>query len=124
MKKIFITGGSGALGKALVDYLRDSVSKYPETPFKILNPSSEECNILDLDNLQNTINNFSPDIIIHLAAFVDTLGCENDIKKAIDTNVIGTINVVKALSNLKIRSERLSDSNLFCLINLLYLGRS
>ena len=40
MKKIFITGGSGALGKALVDYLKDSVAKYPEIPFEILDPSN------------------------------------------------------------------------------------
>ncbi len=113
MKKIFITGGSGALGRALVNYLKGSVAKYPEIPFEILDPSSKECNILDLNDLQNTISNFSPDIVVHLAAFVDTLGCENDTKKAMDTNIIGTINIVKALSNLNCKLVYVSSEYVF-----------
>ena len=90
MKKFFITGGSGALGKVLVQHLSKSHTVYA--------PSSVECNIEDLEKLTNTISEFSPHYIIHLAAFVDTFGCEQDIEKAINVNVIGTINMVKASS--------------------------
>jgi dTDP-4-dehydrorhamnose reductase len=88
MKRFFITGGSGALGKVLVNHLSKSHT--------VLAPTSKECNILNLDHLKTTINSFTPDVILHLAAFVDTFGCENDIEKAINTNIIGTINVVKS----------------------------
>jgi len=105
MKKVFITGGSGALGKALISHMSSN--------FQILAPSSNECNILDYSRLELIINNFSPDIIIHLAAFVDSFGCENDIKKSLDINVIGTINLVKICSNLKCKFIYVSSEYVF-----------
>ena len=90
MTKVFITGGSGALGKVLIKQLKTGLEFYD-----VLSPSSKDCNILDFKNLESIIKKYSPNIIIHLAAFVDTFGCENDIKKAIDVNVIGTANLVK-----------------------------
>lgn len=105
MKKIFITGGNGALGKKLVNYVSPN--------YEVLSPTSDECNILDLDKLTNTIKNFNPDIVIHLAAFVDTFGCEKDIEKAIDTNIIGTINIVKACLNINCKFIYLSSEYVF-----------
>jgi dTDP-4-dehydrorhamnose reductase len=90
MTKVFITGGSGALGKVLIKQLKTGSESYD-----VLSPSSKDCNILDFKNLESILKKYSPNIIIHLAAFVDTFGCENDIKKAIDVNVIGTANLVK-----------------------------
>lgn len=105
MRKIFITGGSGALGKALVNYLKDFND--------VLSPSSNECNILNLGQLKTLINNFSPDIVIHLAAFVDTLGCEKNIEKAIDTNIIGTTNIVKSILPLNCKLIYVSSEYVF-----------
>lgn len=105
MERIFVTGGSGALGKVLVDYLKKS--------YNVLSPSSDECNILDLTQLSSVIKSFSPDIVIHLAAFVDTFGCEKDINKALDTNIIGTINIVKAISNLDCKLVYVSSEYVF-----------
>lgn len=86
--KIFITGGHGNLGKKLID-------SFPST-CKIVAPTQDECDILDLNNLKYNIKKHNPDILIHLAAFVDTFGCEENIESALDVNVIGTINVVKS----------------------------
>lgn len=105
MRKFFITGGSGALGKQLVDYISSN--------YEVLSPTSGECNILDLDNLTNIIKNFNPDVVIHLAAFVDTFGCEKNIEKAIDTNIIGTINLVKACLNINCKFIYLSSEYVF-----------
>lgn len=90
--KIFVTGGTGHLGQKLVEYLSVNHNVY--------SPTKEECNILDLNNLRLKVNNFKPDVVIHLAAFVDTFGCEKDINKSLDINVIGTINMVKACLDL------------------------
>jgi dTDP-4-dehydrorhamnose reductase len=94
--KIFVTGGGGYLGKELVKYLSLKANVFA--------PSNTFCNILDENKLNKIISIFKPDYIIHLAAFVDTFGCENDIKKALDVNVLGTINIVKAClgSNCKL----------------------
>jgi dTDP-4-dehydrorhamnose reductase len=105
MRKFFITGGSGALGKQLVDYISSN--------YEVLSPTSSECNILDLDNLTNIIKNFNPDVVIHLAAFVDTFGCEKNIEKAINTNIIGTINLVKACLNINCKFIYLSSEYIF-----------
>lgn len=92
MKRIFITGGSGHLGQKLVEYLSTNNEVYA--------PSKEECDILDANILKEKITSFQPHIVIHAAAFVDTFGCETDIEKAIDVNVIGTTNLVKACLNI------------------------
>ena len=92
MKKIFITGGSGNLGQKLVEYLSIDNEVYA--------PNRDECDILDIGSLKEKINSFQPSIIIHTAAFVDTFGCEIEVEKAIDINIIGTINLVKSCLNL------------------------
>ena len=86
--KIFVTGGSGHLGKVLVNYLQKD--------HKVFAPSSKECNILNTYDLLKTIKYFQPDIVIHLAAFVDTFGCEENKIDALDINVLGTLNMVEA----------------------------
>lgn len=108
MIKVFITGGSGALGKVLIEHLSNDKESY-----NILAPSSKECDILNLENLKSTIKKYSPDVIIHLAAFVDTFGCENNIKKAIDVNIEGTINMVKACSKINCKFVYVSSEYVF-----------
>jgi dTDP-4-dehydrorhamnose reductase len=103
--KIFVTGGSGYLGQKLIECLSNDHQVY--------SPSKHECNILDINNLENIIKSFNPDIIIHLAAFVDTLGCEENIKKALDVNIIGTINLVKICSEIKCKLVYVSSEYVF-----------
>jgi dTDP-4-dehydrorhamnose reductase len=103
--KIFVTGGSGYLGKVLVNYLQKN--------HDILAPNSKECNILNTYILSKTIKDFNPDIVIHLAAFVDTFRCEEEIEKALDINVIGTSNIVKTCLNLDCKFIYISSEYVF-----------
>lgn len=103
--KIFITGGTGHLGQKLVEYLSNKHDVY--------SPNREECDILNINNLEVKINSFCPNIVIHSAAFVDTFGCEENIQKALDTNVIGTINMVKACLNIKCKFVYISSEYVF-----------
>jgi len=103
--KIFVTGGSGYLGKELVKYLSLKADVFA--------PSNTFCNMLDENKLNKTISIFKPDYVIHLAAFVDTFGCENDIKKALDVNVLGTINIVKACLKLNCKLVYVSSEYVF-----------
>jgi dTDP-4-dehydrorhamnose reductase len=103
--KIFLTGGNGHLGKVLVDYLQKD--------HDVFAPNSEECNILDAHNLFKIINDFEPNIVIHLAAFVDTFGCEENKIDALDINVLGTLNIVKACMCLKCKFIYISSEYVF-----------
>jgi dTDP-4-dehydrorhamnose reductase len=103
--KIFVTGGNGHLGKVLVSYLK----KY----YDVIAPNSSECNILDAYNLSKTIKTFEPDIVIHLAAFVDVFKCEESRIDALDVNVLGTINIVKACMHLNCKFIYISSEYVF-----------
>ncbi|MBI4116593.1 sugar nucleotide-binding protein [Candidatus Pacearchaeota archaeon] len=105
MRKIFITGGSGMLGKKLVEYLSSGN--------EVCAPTSRECNILDSNITMEKIKQFNPEIVIHLAAFVDTFGCELDIEKALDINVVGTINVVRACFGIPCKFVYFSSEYIF-----------
>lgn len=105
MSKIFITGGSGHLGKELVEHL--------SIEHEVFAPSSKECSLFDTYYLRRAIKGFEPDIVIHLAAFVDTFGCELDIEKALDVNVLGTLNVVEACLGLECKFVYVSSEYVF-----------
>lgn len=103
--KVLITGGSGALGKELIKYCT-------ETNINHFSPTSVLCNILDINSLKSVIEDYNPTHIIHAAAFVDTVGCEKNPIKSIDTNIIGTTNIVKCC-NEKIKLSYISSEYVF-----------
>jgi dTDP-4-dehydrorhamnose reductase len=103
--KIFITGGSGHLGQKLIKSLSNN--------HIVCAPNKEECDVVYLKNIDTAIKSFSPELVIHLAAFANTFGCENDIKKALDINVIGTINVTKVCSDLNCKLIYVSSEYVF-----------
>lgn len=84
-QKVFLTGGSGTLGT--------EIRKIFPT---IIAPSSQECDILSLDQLEGVMDLYKPSVFIHSAAFTDVTGAQSDSTHCIDVNVAGTINVVKA----------------------------
>lgn len=107
MKKIMILGGSGVLGKHLVEYCKKQFN------LEVFSPSSDDCNILDKYQLEDNMFAFQPDIVIHAAAFVDTLGCEENIQRAINVNVIGTANVVKCCVDFNCKLIYISSEYVF-----------
>lgn len=103
--KIFVTGGSGHLGRVLVEYLQKE--------HEVFAPTREECDILDILSLGIVIKKFEPEIVIHLAAFVDTFGCEKHPEDALDVNVLGTLNLVQACLPKKYRFVYISSEYVF-----------
>lgn len=86
---VLITGGSGVLGKPLLEVFPAAFA-----------PSHKEMDITDAIAVEKVVFEYKPSMLIHTAAFVDVRGCEQDKKKAWQTNVEGTINIVNALSKL------------------------
>lgn len=106
MNRILITGGTGSLGKALLRRLkvthpeaevtvfsRDETkqstlrAQYPEHRFII-------GDVAKLRDLQRAVTDI--DTIFHLAALKQVPSAENNVPATIETNVLGSLNVVDA----------------------------
>lgn len=85
MKIIFITGGTGKLGKELVKIFPNS-----------LHPKHEKLDIIDRPSVNKYIKATLPDIIVHTAALTSVKLCEENKVLAWKINVEGTDNLVKA----------------------------
>jgi dTDP-4-dehydrorhamnose reductase len=83
-KSILVTGASGQLGNSV---LKQLFGKYELLATDInnintLNIPHAVLDITDLEQIKSTLSNFSPDVIINLAAFTDVDGCELNPDKA------------------------------------------
>jgi len=118
--KIFVTGGAGFIGSALVKSFLEK--NYEVTIFDNFSNSSEENishllnkgvslvkgDVTNYENLQQALNNF--DLVVHLAA---QIGVEESIKKPELThsiNVGGTENLLKACVANKVNNVIVASS--------------
>lgn len=93
--KIVLTGGSGRFGSILQ-------KKYKSN--KLLYPSKEQLNILSTESVEKYLKKTNPKILIHLAGLSRPMKIhDNNISKSIDLNIIGTANIVKACSKLRVK---------------------
>ena len=104
MKKILLTGASGLLG--LNFYLQNK--KFIIKPLihkkKINLINSDKLDLLNFTKLNNIIEKFKPDIILHTAALTDVDKCEQNKNLATNLNINITKNLVEVskLYNLKL----------------------
>jgi dTDP-4-dehydrorhamnose reductase len=94
-KKIIITGGNGRFGSILKNIYRSN---------RLFYPNKKELNILSTKSIEKYLNKVKPNILIHLAGLSRPMKVhDNNIYKSIDLNIIGTSNIVKCCSKLKIK---------------------
>ena len=127
-KKFLITGGLGFIGG---NFLKILMKKYPKSKFlnidkstyaaskvlarelkKNINYNFQKIDICNFNKLKIAFNKFKPDIIVHFAAESHV---DNSIKapgKFINTNIIGTYNLLKLL-NKKIKIIHISTDEVF-----------
>jgi len=90
MKNILISGGHGRFGNwiryyALID------------DYNISSPTSKEMDVTDFESINSNIIKYKPDVFLHAAALTRPLIVhEDEPYKSIETNIIGTSNVVLA----------------------------
>lgn len=97
MKKnrIVITGGTSRFA---------SVLKKHKIRHTLLFPNKNEFNILDYKKIRSYLSKLKPKILIHLAGLSRPMKIhEDDIKRSIDLNIIGTANVTKACEEKNIK---------------------
>ena len=107
--KILVTGGSGFIGSHLVKKLINEghevaiTTKYDSVyeNIRLYNVWDDikviECDLRYSDTISK-INDFNPAVIFHLAAYNDVKGSFDNYNEALETNLIGTSNL---LENLK-----------------------
>ena len=89
--KVLLIGGSGNLGSAL---------KKLKLFKKIDSPKKENLNLLNVTSINKFLNK-KYSIIINCAAMARMTECEKKPNKAFQANVIGTLNLVKAINKYK-----------------------
>ena len=95
IRPIIVTGGDGKFAKTLKN-------KNKKLKLKFL--SKKELNILKLKSIENAILKYKPKILIHTAGLSRPMNLHDDeIKKSIDLNIIGTANVVKVCSKYNVK---------------------
>ena len=129
MKNIFITGTAGIIGFHLAKLLLrdgfrvhgyDSINDYYDVNLKparqnILledkNFSTTKGFLEDNDKLNEVADKFQPDVIIHLAAQAGVLYSLENPLAYINSNIIGTFNVMEIAKKLKVKHLLMSSSS-------------
>ena len=94
-KNIVITGGQGRFAQIL---------KASNVNLNINFPSKKQLNILRVSSIRNYIKKTRPEYLIHCAALSRPMNIHDKlISKSIDTNIIGTSNIVKICSEFNIK---------------------
>lgn len=105
-RKVLVTGGAGFIGSHLCRHLlkEDAEILVVDNLFtgrKELLP--EGCDFVKLDirspKMREVIKKFDPDYVFHLAAIHYIPYCEARPEEAFDVNVIGTMNMLKGISD-------------------------
>ena len=82
--KILITGSEGQFGQEFCRIFHEH---------ELIPMNHKDGDITKLEIIQ-TIEKYSPDLVVHSAAYTDVDGCENDPDRAYRVNALGTRNVV------------------------------
>lgn len=95
--KILLTGGSGTLGKEFLRLIDNS-------KYTVYFPTSSELDIKDFMSCTQWFNVCKPDLVIHAAAYTDVKASEENYIRSINTNIVGTCNLINCcdLRNTKL----------------------
>jgi len=112
-EKILITGGTGFIGANFVRKFLESGNEVnlivrPQSNFWRIEEvrNKVKLHFVDLtkaEEVENFVSNLKPQIILHFATYGAYQGKQQDIKTTLDTNILGTINLVNACSKINFK---------------------
>tara|TARA_Y100000310_G_scaffold231004_1_gene233531 strand:+ start:3468 stop:4418 length:951 start_codon:yes stop_codon:yes gene_type:complete len=115
-KKIMIIGGTGALGKTLIEKYNDkndilvfSRDEHKQVKLKHMFPKVlyQIGDVKDKDSMLQSFNEYKPDIVINTAALKHVPICEDNPFESVKTNIIGHKNLIDCIHLSKHQIETL-----------------
>lgn len=105
--KILITGSKGQLGIEIIRQLsKNSINQ-------VIGMDKEELNIINLEDINETILLVKPDVVINCAAHTGVDLCETDIENAYKINAIGPRNLAIACEKVGAKFVQVSTDYVF-----------
>ena len=103
--KVVVTGGSGRFAQSL---------KKIKSKYKFIYPAKNLLDITNLKSIKKFLNKEKPQSVLHLAGLSRPMSIhDRDISKSINLNIIGTANLVRICSELKIKLIYFSTSYVY-----------
>ena len=113
IKKVLITGGAGFIGSSLVQRLVEKkfkvgiIERSTADLWRIKDIVSSvkmyNVDLQDTRGILKAISDFKPDVIFHLAAYYAVEHKPDEIPDILNTNVVGTINLLEAAREYKVK---------------------
>lgn len=106
--KILITGSKGQLGSQIIHMINKGKSEIGEIPSQyitaeVVGVDMEDLDITNLDQVQDFMSKFKPNIVINAAAYTNVDACENNEDIAFKVNALGARNL--AISSEKVGAK-------------------
>jgi len=113
---MLITGVSGMLGSNLAYYFRNTyevLGLYRTHVVAIDGVRTQEADILSEGPFKKTVEDFSPDVVIHCASLTDVDLCETQKELAREVNVLGTKAVADSISGSETNLIYISSDSVY-----------
>ena len=111
MKNVLITGGSGFLGRNLTKKLKNKKIFIYDTTKPNYKCKFIKGSILNISKINQKLKIHKIDTIIHLAASLGVSNTEKKPSEVIDINFIGTLNILNAIKNTKVKKFIFASSS-------------
>ena len=118
-KRILILGGTGALGRTLLDRYQDNnqIMIFSRDEHKHVNMQKDKRyhddvqykigDVKDIDSIRNAIEDYKPNVVINTAALKHVPICESNTFESVNVNIIGHRNVINSVKRSNHRIETL-----------------
>ena len=111
--KVLVTGAAGMLGSSMVPTLISKEHTVKATDINMIGDEIDHLDVRDSDEMLRVASDFSPSILLHLAAETDLETCETRVDYAYEENFVGTQNACVASRTLDIPLVYVSTAGVF-----------